>query len=232
MFHFVNAPLVFSFIVSYNIAAMIKRRIVEFLEYLETKKRRASRTVRNYDLYLKRFRSFADAKKVIDVSENDDKLIVSEKAVWEDDQKAVLDSYKVGDIVEGEISALTSFGAFIKFGDNLEGLTHISELAWQRIDSPSEMYKVGDKIQAEIISIDGAKVFLSAKKLLRDPWMEASAKYQIGQVVPGTILKINPFGLFVELDQDIHGLAHISQLSNKPIANIEEIAKAGDEIEP
>ena len=69
MFHFVNAPLVFSFIVSYNIAAMIKRRIVEFLEYLETKKRRASRTVRNYDLYLKRFRSFADAKKVIDVSD-------------------------------------------------------------------------------------------------------------------------------------------------------------------
>jgi ribosomal protein S1 len=75
------------------------------------------------------------------------------------------------------------------------------------------MYKVGDRIKAEIISIDGAKVFLSAKKLLKDPWLEASAKYQIGQIVPGIILKVNPFGLFIKLDEEIHGLAHISLLN-------------------
>lgn len=154
---------------------------------------------------------------VITLSEEDNKIIFSEKDVWNKKQKPTLDKYQIGMIVEGRITAITNFGVFVSFDENIEGLIHISELAWQRIDSPSEMYKVGDKIKAEIISIDGAKVFLSAKKLLRDPWLEASAKYQIGQVVPGTILKVNPFGLFVKLDEEIHGLAHVSQLnlSNK-----------------
>lgn len=150
---------------------------------------------------------------VITLSEADNKIIFSEKDVWNKKQKPALDKYKIGMAVEGRITAITNFGVFVSFGENIEGLIHISELAWQRIDSPSEMYKVGDKIKAEIISIDGAKVFLSAKKLLRDPWMEASAKYQIGQIVPGTILKVNPFGLFVKLDDEIHGLAHVSQLN-------------------
>ncbi|MFA6194996.1 MAG: S1 RNA-binding domain-containing protein [Patescibacteria group bacterium] len=150
---------------------------------------------------------------VITLSEADNKIIFSEKDVWNKKQKPALDKYKIGMAVEGRITAITNFGVFVSFGENIEGLIHISELAWQRIDSPSEMYKVNDKIKAEIISIDGAKVFLSAKKLLRDPWMEASAKYQIGQIVPGTILKVNPFGLFVKLDDEIHGLAHVSQLN-------------------
>ena len=150
---------------------------------------------------------------VITLNEADNKIIFSEKDVWNKKQKPALDKYKIGMAVEGRITAITNFGVFVSFSENIEGLIHISELAWQRIDSPSEMYKVNDKIKAEIISIDGAKVFLSAKKLLKDPWMEASAKYQIGQVVPGTILKVNPFGLFVKLDDEIHGLAHVSQLN-------------------
>jgi ribosomal protein S1 len=150
---------------------------------------------------------------VITLSEEDNKIIFSEKDVWNKKQKPALDKYKVGMVVDGRITAITNFGVFVSFGENIEGLIHISELAWQRIDSPSEMYKVGDSIKAEIISIDGSKIFLSAKKLLKDPWLEASAKYQIGQIVPGTILKVNPFGLFVKLDEEIHGLAHISQLA-------------------
>lgn len=150
---------------------------------------------------------------VMTLSEDDNKIIFSEKDVWNKKQKPALDKYKIGSTVDGKITAITNFGVFVSFGENIEGLIHISELAWQRIDSPSEMYKVGDKITAEIISIDGAKVFLSAKKLMKDPWLEASAKYQIGQVVSGTILKVNPFGLFVKLDDEIHGLAHVSQLS-------------------
>ncbi|MFA5109307.1 MAG: S1 RNA-binding domain-containing protein [Patescibacteria group bacterium] len=150
---------------------------------------------------------------VITLSEEDNKIIFSEKDVWNKKQKPALDKYKIGMVVDGRITAITNFGVFVSFGENIEGLIHISELAWQRIDSPSEMYKVGDGIKAEIISIDGAKVFLSAKKLLKDPWLEASAKYRVGQIVPGTILKVNPFGLFVKLDEEIHGLAHISQLN-------------------
>lgn len=165
---------------------------------------------------LEKLKSFVGSEfevTVITLSEEDGKVIFSEKDVWNKKQKPALDKYKIGLVVEGRITAITNFGVFVSFGENIEGLIHISELAWQRIDSPSEMYKVGDKLKAEIISIDGAKVFLSAKKLLKDPWLEASAKYQIGQVVPGTILKVNPFGLFVKLDEEIHGLAHVSQLN-------------------
>jgi small subunit ribosomal protein S1 len=150
---------------------------------------------------------------VITLSEEDNKIIFSEKDVWNKKQKPALDKYRIGLEVDGKITAITNFGVFVTFGENIEGLIHISELAWQRIDSPSEMYKVGDRIKAEIISIDGAKVFLSAKKLLKDPWLEASAKYQVGQIVSGIILKVNPFGLFVKLDEEIHGLAHVSQLN-------------------
>ena len=150
---------------------------------------------------------------IITLNEEDNKIIFSEKDVWNKKQRPALDKYQIGTVVDGRITAITNFGVFVSFGENIEGLVHISELAWQRIDSPGEMYKVGDSIKAEIISIDGAKVFLSAKKLLRDPWLEASAKYTSGQVVSGTILKVNPFGLFVKLDEEIHGLAHVSQLN-------------------
>lgn len=165
---------------------------------------------------------------VITLNEEDNKIIFSEKDVWNKKQKPALDKYKEGMKIDGKITAITNFGVFVSFGEGIEGLIHISELAWQRIDSPSEMYKVGDDIKAEIISIDGAKVFLSAKKLMRDPWLEASAKYQSGQVVKGTILKVNPFGLFVKLDEEIHGLAHISQLNLGPKEKISDLFQANE----
>lgn len=170
--------------------------------------------------------------KLIDVTEGEEKLIVSEKAGWEEKQKDVIASYKVGDVVEGKVTAVTDFGVFIEFGqDKLEGLVHISELAWQRIDNPTDFVKVGDKIKAEIINVEGSKIFLSMKKLVEDPWKNVGDKYQVGQVVKGTVLKVNPFGLFVELDPDIHGLAHVSELSSKPITDPNEIAKSGDVVE-
>jgi small subunit ribosomal protein S1 len=165
--------------------------------------------------------------KVIDVNEREEKLIVSEKSVWEEAQKGVLDKYKLGDVVEGAITAIADFGVFVKF-DNLEGLVHISEIAWQRIDHPRDLVKVGEVVKAEIIGIEGSKIFLSMKKLIQDPWKTVNDKYKIGDKVEGKILKINPFGFFVELDRDIHGLAHISELSKKPVKNVTDIAKIGD----
>ncbi len=169
--------------------------------------------------------------KVIDVDEKEEKLIVSERAVWEDSQKAVLDSYKIGDMVEGEISALTSFGAFIKFGEGLEGLVHISEIAWQRIDHPKDILKTGDKVRAQIIQLDHSKIYLSIKRLVDDPWKRVKEKYKEGDKVVGKIIKIEPFGLMISLDKDIHGLAHISELSDAPIAHINELFKIGQEME-
>ncbi|MDP2736158.1 MAG: S1 RNA-binding domain-containing protein [bacterium] len=166
--------------------------------------------------------------KVMTLDEKDEKLIVSEKEAWQEKQKDIISKYKVGSQVEGAITALTDFGVFVSFGENLEGLIHISELAWQRIDDPSDLFKVGDKVKAEIISIEGSKIFLSAKKLLTDPWHDVETKYKVGQVVPGTILKVNPFGLFVELDADIHGLAHVSQIGLAPAQKISEVFHSGE----
>lgn len=167
--------------------------------------------------------------KVIDVDEKEEKLIVSEKAVWEDSQKAVLDSYKIGDVIDGEISALTSFGAFIKFGDGLEGLIHISEIAWQRIDHPRDVLKVGDKTRAQIIQLDRSKIYLSIKRLVEDPWKGVKDKYKIGEEVKGQVIKVEPFGLMVALDKEIHGLAHISELSDTPLADINDKFKVGQD---
>jgi small subunit ribosomal protein S1 len=150
--------------------------------------------------------------RVITLDEKEEKIIFSEKEAWNELQKDVISQYKVGISVSGKVTAVTDFGVFISFGENLEGLIHISELAWQRIDDPNDLYKVGDDIKAEVINIDGSKIFLSAKKLMIDPWKDVAQKYKVGQIVKGTILKVNPFGLFVKLDTDIHGLAHITQL--------------------
>ena len=181
--------------------------------------------------FLKKFTGQELKVKVIDVNEKEDKLIVSEKAAWEEAQEKAVSQFNKGDKVKGKITAVTDFGAFVEFGDKMEGLIHISELAWQRIDNPRNFVKVGDNVEAEIINIEGTKIFLSTKKLQTDPWAEVAKKYKIGDKVKGTVLKANPFGLFVELDNDIHGLAHISELSNKPIASIDEIAKPGDKKE-
>lgn len=183
---------------------------------------------------LDKLRSFIGADfevKVMALDEKDEKLVVSEKEAWQEKQKDIISKYKVGSQVQGSITALTDFGVFVSFGENLEGLIHISELAWQRIEDPSDLFKVGDKVKAEIISIEGAKIFLSAKKLLTDPWHDVESKYKVGQSVSGVILKVNPFGLFVELDKDIHGLSHISQLGLTPGQKINEAYKVGDKKE-
>ena len=173
--------------------------------------------------------------RVLDVNEQEEKLIVSEKAVWEDKQKNVIAQYAVGNMIDGEVTALADFGAFVKFSTNaasgteaLEGLVHISEIAWQRIDHPRDLLKIGQKVKAEIIGIEGSKIFLSMKKLIQDPWQDVAKRYVTGDIVEGTVLKVNPFGFFVELDPEIHGLAHVSELSEKPVADVNTLGKAGD----
>ncbi len=180
---------------------------------------------------LERLRSFVGKEfevKVMTLDEKDDKIIFSEKEAWNEKQKDVINKYKVGTVIEGTITAITDFGVFISFGENLEGLIHISELAWQRIDDPSDLYKVGDTIKAEVISLENSKIFLSAKKLLQDPWENVNKKFKAGQIVEGKVLKVNPFGLFVSLDADIHGLAHVSQLELEPKERINDKYKSGE----
>lgn len=164
---------------------------------------------------------------IIDVDESEEKLIVSEKAANQEEQTALLSEYSVGDIVEGVVTGVVGFGAFVEFGEGLEGLVHISELAWQRIDDPKDVISVGEKVKAQIISVENGKISLSVRRLQDDPWKGVAKKYNVGDIVEGTVLKINPFGAFVELDNDIHGLAHISELSWKKIATPEEVLSVG-----
>jgi small subunit ribosomal protein S1 len=183
---------------------------------------------------LEKLKRLTDTKlkvKVLDVSQEENKLIVSEKETTREQVREALGNYKVGDIVDGVVSGVVDFGAFIKFDDGLEGLVHLSELAWKRIDDPRNVISVGDKIKAKIISIDGSKVSFSIKQLKDDPWKEASEKYNIGQKVEGTIIKVNPFGLFVELDKKIHGLCHISEIPQAMAATLRDDVKEGSKME-
>ncbi|MBI5731900.1 MAG: S1 RNA-binding domain-containing protein [Candidatus Magasanikbacteria bacterium] len=182
---------------------------------------------------LERLRSYIGEDfnvKVIDVAERENKLIVSEKAAWEEEKKNLLNSYKVGDVVDGTITALTDFGAFVRFGE-VEGLVHISEIAWQRLDHPRDVLKVGEEVKAQIIQIDGAKIFLSIKKLATDPWTKIEEKYAVGQKVKGKVIKVTPFGLFVELDKDIHGLAHLSGLGSLTSKELTDSVKEGEDLD-
>lgn len=166
--------------------------------------------------------------KIIDVNERESKLIVSEKAGWEEQRQDIIAQYRVGDVVDGRVTGIVNFGCFVEFGDKLEGLVHISELAWQRIEDPRLLVRVGEPIKVTIIGIDGTKISLSRKRLLDNPWKEAVKKYAVGQVVEGKIMKLNPFGVFVELDPEIQGLCHISELSWKMVKHPGEIVKVDD----
>jgi small subunit ribosomal protein S1 len=114
--------------------------------------------------------------------------------------------------------------------DKLEGLVHISELAWQLIDDPREIIKTGDQVRAKIIGIDDTRISLSLKALKKDPWTEVHEKYKTGDEVVGKVDKINPFGAFVYLDKNIHGLAHISEFKDAhPGKNMEDVITVGEE---
>ncbi len=182
--------------------------------------------------HLNKFVNKEMAVKVIDADPTQEKLIVSEKAMEAKKLKEVLSQYKVGEIVEGEISGVVDFGAFIKFKtkqtaaedeaeeassqpDMLEGLIHISELDWQLIEDPRKIIRVGDKVKAQIIGIDKDRLSLSLKALKEDPWAKAANKYKEGKKVKGAVTKFNPFGAFVQLDKDIQGLIHVSEFQDQ-----------------
>lgn len=158
--------------------------------------------------------------QIIGLDQEREKLIVSEKAVQQEEFNQIISKLKIDQEVEGKVTGIADFGVFIKFQINkqdVEGLVHISELAWQRIDNPSEIVKVNDKIKAKIISLDNNRIALSIKDLEPDPWAGIEKKYKIGNKAEGKVIKIDSFGAFVELEENIHGLAHISQFKEGEI---------------
>ncbi len=172
--------------------------------------------------------------RVLNSDKREGKIILSEK-IQENEKisESLANNYKIGEIVKGIISGIAKFGAFIRFQKkrassepskevsdikegilDIEGLIHVSEIDWKLLSDPSEILKVGDKIEAKIINISKSKVFLSRKALQPNPWDEMAKKYKLGSQIKGTVTKFNPYGAFVQINEKIQGLVHISQFKN------------------
>ena len=179
---------------------------------------------------LQKFKGQELKVKIIDFSEAENKLIVSEKAILEDLAKEELKKLIVGDMAEGEITEVTDFGAFVRLSDNLDALIHSSEIDWKFIEDPREVLHIGDKIKARIINLDGGRVSLSLKALKPNPWETVEEKFQVGQKVKGKVVKVRSSGAFVELSDSIIGFLPAEEITidGKP-AQITDVIKAGEE---
>ena len=154
--------------------------------------------------------------KILDLNLRTDKLILSEKEITNQNVKEKLNKYKAGDIIEGMISGVADFGAFIKFVDEpeIEGLIHISEIDHKLIENPKEILKVNDQVKAKILEIKDGRVTLSLKALKADPWDKVAEKFKEGSDIEAKVIRFNPFGAFVALDPEIQGLIHVSEFGS------------------
>lgn len=164
--------------------------------------------------------------KILDYSESENKLIVSEKAIQDEALKEELAKLKVGDIVRGKITEVTDFGAFVKINDLLDGLIHSSEIDWRFIEDPREVLRQNDEVTAKIVSLDSGRVSLSLKALKDDPWLKIEERYQVGQKITGKIIKIKNSGILVELEQSIVGFIPSAEFGDK---NPSEVVIIGQE---
>ena len=153
-------------------------------------------------------------------------LILEEKAEL---QKKLFETIKIGDTVEGTVKNVTDFGAFIDLG-GCDGLLHISEMSWGRVENPKKVFKVGDVVKVLIKDISGTKIALSLKFEDQNPWKNAADKYSVGTVVTGKVARMTDFGAFIELEPGIDALLHVSQISKEHIDKPSDVLKSGEEV--
>ncbi len=165
--------------------------------------------------------------RILDLDRSANKLIVSEKEAQREFTEGRISNLKVGEKVEGIVTGVVDFGVFVNV-DGVEGLVHISEIAWDRVDNPSKYVKVGQTIKALIIAIDQDKLSLSMKQLTKDPWTEEVSKYKQGDTIEGTITRITPFGAFVQISPTTEALVHISELSEEHVADPNTLVSVGE----
>ena len=149
---------------------------------------------------------------------------------WDEIEK----KFTIGSRVKGEIRNMTAYGAFVELEDGIDGMIHVSDLSWTRkINHPMEVFKKNDEVEAEVIDIDktNQRISLGIKQLSDDPWKNIDEKYKIGDLVTGKVTKLASFGAFVQLQDDIDGLVHISQLSEDHVAKVKDVLKVGQEVE-
>ncbi|GAB4321644.1 MAG: S1 RNA-binding domain-containing protein [Phototrophicales bacterium] len=173
--------------------------------------------------------------KVIEVDQDRRRLIFSEREAQKEQraqQKArLLSELKEGDVVQGIVTGLRDFGAFVNLG-GADGLIHVSELAWHRVDHPRDVLNVGDEIDVYVLNLDREtnRIALSRKRLLRDPWEDAAERYHEGQLVEGTVTNVVDFGAFVALDNGLEGLLHLSEMGDGTLKEPHSYVKKGDRL--
>ncbi|MGN6301599.1 MAG: 30S ribosomal protein S1 [Angustibacter sp.] len=173
--------------------------------------------------------------KIIELDKNRNNVVLSRRAWLEQTQSEVrqtfLQTLQKGQVRSGVVSSIVNFGAFVDLG-GVDGLVHVSELSWKHIDHPSEVVEVGQEVTVEVLDVDmdRERVSLSLKATQEDPWQQFARTHGIGQVVPGKVTKLVPFGAFVRVDEGIEGLVHISELAERHVEIPEQVVQVGDEI--
>jgi small subunit ribosomal protein S1 len=173
--------------------------------------------------------------KIIELDKNRNNVVLSRRAWLEQTQSAVrsefLNQLAKGQIRSGQVSSIVNFGAFVDLG-GVDGLVHVSELSWKHIDHPSEVVEVGQEVKVEVLDVDldRERVSLSLKATQEDPWRQFARTHQIGQIVPGKVTKLVPFGAFVRVDEGIEGLVHISELAERHVEVPEQVVQVGNDV--
>ena len=173
--------------------------------------------------------------KIIELDKNRNNVVLSRRAWLEETQsatrKAFLHTLHKGEIRKGVVSSIVNFGAFVDLG-GVDGLVHVSELSWKHIDHPSEVVEVGQEVEVEVLDVDldRERVSLSLKATQEDPWRQFARSHQIGELIPGRVTKLVPFGAFVRVDDGIEGLVHISELAERHVDIPEQVVSVGEEI--
>lgn len=167
--------------------------------------------------------------KVINVSREEGKIIISEKKAHNEQMAETLKNIQIGDRVEGEVSGIVKFGIFVTFG-GIEGLVHVSELEWGHVSDPGKNYNLGDKIEVLIIGKDGDKLSFSVKQLSDDPWLTYADKFVIGSEISGKITRWNDNGVFIEISREVQGLFSLSQFDVQSGSELTGKIKDGEEM--
>jgi len=173
--------------------------------------------------------------KVIELDRDDNRVILSEKRYLEEEReekrRELLESLREGEIREGEVKRVTDYGAFVDIG-GIDGLLHVSEMSWKRVADPREVVKEGDKIEVAVLKVDHARgrISLGLRQVGPDPWEEVAKKYPVGSIVDGTVVSIADFGAFVQLEEGVEGLVHVSQLADRRVAHPSDVVKVGDKL--
>ena len=173
--------------------------------------------------------------RIIELDREKNRIILSEKRVTQEgdaeQREDTLRKTKEGSVLKGTVSGITPYGIFVN-AQGLEGLVHLSELSWDKVEDVGSLYEVGDPIDVMVIGISdgGKRVAYSVKRLQKDPWSEAISQYKVGDIVEGEVQKVVPYGAFVRIGKGLNGLIHISELSDKLVKDPKDIVKAGDVI--